>query len=366
VSATTTDSFVGGSLCKIIASGDTIIKHYSGPIARGKEKLIREYEWFQSVAPDVVTQYPSLFPKVIAFISDTEHGETQLHLSRIPRNTLSKSILNGTLTNSQLNIAINEALKLLINVVYRMRKDRVSPQKGYRFFHAERISLARKYLRRLPYMQPILDASEIIVNGITCPSINQFLVWLDAKNGEIFTSENLLAFHGNFHLDNILHTPSTLVPNDQSISFIDPRGELLGFSHYDYSKILITLEAYYDEIHYDKYSIIGKARGNAYELALAVDCSCNDAYLTGLRCLAGYLETFADVENIATSKFLKAVYVSECIHILSFSFYHAYNPGANPNRIRAYMAIWALLCRRLFAYIDNGSEAIATGRLSLF
>lgn len=358
-------SLAGGSLCEVLAEGGTIIKRYRGPIARGKEKLIREYEWFKAIDPKIALKYPTLFPKALKLLSNTEHGETELHLSRLPRPTLSKAILNREINGNDAAAALSGALDLLIKVVYTMRQGNTDPVKGYRSYHAERIALARKHLRRLPYMQPILDASELVVNGAVCPSLNQFLAWLDAKNTEVFVSSRLCAFHGNFHLDNILYDSQSKDLLDQQLSFIDPRGELLGFAHYDFSKVLITLEGYYDEIHYEQCRVVGKVRGNAYELNLEVSKDYDAVYSAGLEVLLSRLSAFANVEGVSPSTFVRMVLASECVHILSFAFYHAYNPGAIPNRIRAYIAVWALLCRRLFARLDAGSIALPNIRLPL-
>ncbi len=362
---TVIDSLAGGSLCEVLAVGDTVVKRYRGPIARGKEKLIREHEWLCAVPTDVARCYPTLFPRPVKLISNAERGQTELHLTKLNRPTLSKAILSAQLTNVDVAAALQSAFDLLINVVYPMRRGSIESAKGYRSFHADRIALARKYLRRLPYMQPILDANEIIVNEVPCPSLNQFLTWLDAKNTEIFISRQLCAFHGNFHLDNILYDQSSSDPLSQRLSFIDPRGEMLGFPHYDFSKVLITLEAYYDEIHYGKCAVLGKLRGSAYELQITIASDYDEVYVTGLKVLGQQLQTFAHIEGVNPEQFVRMVLLSECIHILSFCFYHAYNPGTVPNRIRAYVAIWALLCRRLLDGIDSGIMSFSDCRILL-
>jgi hypothetical protein len=222
----------------------------------------------------------------------------------------------------------------------------------YAKYHSQRLSLARKYLRRLPYLAPILDASGILVNGIHCPSVNQFLAWLDTYSTKIFLSGRAVAMHGNFHLDNIL-IDKTQSPSKQDVTFIDPRGDFLGSPHYDIAKLLITLEAYYDEIHYDGASVKLRQIGRFCEVGLEVDESCSPIYTQCLLAIKDYLPKFAAIEGLSSSQLLFAIYTCQCIHILSFCFYHAYRIDASPSRIKAFLAIFALLVRRLFQMWDN-------------
>lgn len=342
------DDFTGGSLNDIIALEDHIIKKYTGSINRGSEKLRAEREWLIAVPTNLREKLPLLFPKIIDFKAEPNLNSTELHVSRIPRISLSKAILYGLITPEKARLFLDTSLKVLLNELYPIRNDKIQPIMGYNLYHSKRLALARKYLRRLPYMLPILNAARITVNGISCPSINRFLSWLDSNARRIFVSRTLVAVHGNFHPDNILIDINRDNPSNFDISFVDPRGDLVGYPHYDIAKLLITLEGYYDEIHYERYDIDTKVRGNSYDLNLQINEQMSSHHQNCLLSVIKWIDEFTKSEKVTIPQFLWSVYTAECIHILSFCFYHAYGPNAEPNRIRAFIAIFALLAQRLF------------------
>lgn len=359
------DDFTGGSLSEVDALEDRIIKRYSGSIDRGSEKLHNEYKWLCAIPTSLMEEMPLIFPKAIRF--NIEQGKmcTELHISRLHRLSLSKAILKDLITADRTRAFFKTSLDVLINKVYSMRNGVVEPDSGYSQYHSSRITLAKKYLRRLPYMEPILNAASITVNGTTCPSINQFLSWLDDTCHKIFLSTTLLSIHGNYHLDNILvDWENSASPN--TITFIDPRGDLLGYPHYDIGKLLITLEGYYDEIHYGYYELTARRKGNSYDISLQIDERHNPHYEMCLRELNGWLDKFSEVEKVQKRNFQWMILTTECIHILSFCFYHAFGPGSEPNRIRAFIAVFALLVKRLFKMWEAGQpDELQENRLSL-
>jgi len=339
--------FAGGSLCEVVALQDSIIKRYSGNIQRGSDKLRQEYEWLSQVPSWITEKYPLLFPRPLHFSRSAEHNQTELHISRIPRLSLTKAIIGDKLTPDRAAAFLRVALDLLVDTVYGMRADTIPADAGYRHFHSNRIALARKYLRRLPYLDPILGAANIIVNDIVCPSVNQFLTWLDTNHTSIFVSNTVISVHGNFHLDNILVDPE-LQPKNKVVSFIDPRGDLLGFPHYDLAKLLITLEGYYDELHYGAYELYSEQHGNSFQISIKPEKLLDTHYVECLLASRSWLSQFAEVEHVSITQMLWLIYVVECIHILSFCFYHAYGPEPIPNKIRAFIAMFAIMARRLF------------------
>lgn len=341
------DDFAGGSLNDVIALDDRIIKRYSGPISRGSDKLHAERQWLLSIPLKLNDELPLLFPKLLHFKDEPRLRLTEIHVSRIPRISLSKAILRHLITPDKALSFLKVSLDVLMNELYPIRSSIIRPRRGYIQYHSNRLALARKYLRRLPYMEPILNAAKITVNGIICPSINQFLSWLDANAHKIFISETVMAIHGNFHLDNILIDIKNC-PNSHNVSFVDPRGDLLGYPHYDIAKLLITLEGYYDEIHYGGYTLDPKIRGNSYDIVLQVNEQASFHYQNCLQNVTEQIKEFAKAERVTMPQFLWLIYTTECIHILSFCFYHAYRLDTDPNRIRAFVAIFALLVRRLF------------------
>ena len=344
------DEFAGGSLNDVVALEDRIIKKYSGQIDRGFEKLHAEYQWFLKIPPKLTKELPYLFPQVLDFKYNEQSVE--LHMSRILRIALSKAILQGIISPDKAQSFLDISFDTLLNRIYTIRQGTIIAKIGYIQYHSNRLALARKYLRKLPYMYPILNSAEIIVNGISCPSINQFLSWLDLNAKEIFISEKVKSIHGNFHLDNILIDLNGN-PNYDKITFIDPRGDLLGYPHYDIGKLLITLEGYYDEIHYGGYKVKSKIRGNSYDIDLEINQEKSYHYQNCIKSIVSRIDEFSKVEGVSIPEFLWLIYTTECIHILSFCFYHAYRLDTKPDRIQAFIAVFALLARRLLTMWDD-------------
>ena len=349
--------FAGGSLNDVIALDDRVIKRYTGQIDRGHEKLRKEKKWLLTLPESFKEKYPLAFPPVLDFIDEPNNCLTELHIQRVNRTSLSKAILRGKVDSKVASKCIDISLNFLIKKLYNIRTEKISSKRLYSNYHSQRLALARKYLRRVPYLSPLLDAAIIRVNGIDCPSINSFLSWLDTHASDIFISSNLYSIHGNFHPDNILIDFGSKLSFD-NITFVDPRGDLVGPPHYDFSKLYITLEAYYDEIHYDYYELTSKKIGRCYEININIEDNHSDEYKECILVANEYLNDYAKLENIDIERFVIEFNAVECIHILSFCFYHAYRIDTSPSRIKAFFAIFALLARRLFNIWENPSEIV--------
>jgi hypothetical protein len=358
--------FRGGSLNDIIVCENKIIKSYKGNIDRGFEKLRKENDWLNKIGHILLDKFPCSLPQVIDFVDNEEKGITELHLERLPRQSFTKLILlENDLDIGTFEKKLDITLTFLIENLYPIKKENMPPYDIYKTYHANRLALARRYFRTIPYISPILDASSLNINNISCPSVNEFLAWLDAKAKDIFTTSNLYTYHGNFHLDNVLISKTPIFDTD-AITFIDPRGDMLGPAHYDYSKILISLEGYYDEIHYEKFNLDFSKKGKIFSMNIEIDDEKKDYYIRGLSVLLKYLDKFAELESVDRKKFIIATYTSACIHILSFIFYHAYRETTPPNRIRAFFCLYALFAKKLIdMYNSDISIEIPDKRLKI-
>ena len=358
--------FRGGSLNEICVCENKIIKSYKGNIDRGFEKLRKENDWLNKISRILKDKFPYSLPLVLDFIDDKEKNLTELHLERLQRQSFTKLILlDNDLDISVFEKKLDITLTFLIENLYPIKKENMPPYDIYVLYHANRLALARRYFRTIPYISPILDATSLQINNISCPSVNEFLVWLDAKAKDIFTGSNLYTYHGNFHLDNVLISKEPDF-DINAITFIDPRGDMLGPAHYDYSKILISLEGYYDEIHYEKFNLDYTKKGRIFSMNIEIDDDKKDYYIKGLNILLKYLDKFSELENVDKEKFIIATYTSACVHILSFIFYHAYRETTPPNRIRAFFCLYALFAKKLMDMYNNGvSIEIPNNRLQI-
>lgn len=347
--------FKGGSLNDIQVCDDRIIKSYKGNVDRGFEKLRKENAWLNQIGNILKKDFPYSLPRVLDFIDDTEKGITELHIEKLQRQSFTKLILLGKDLNISLfRKKLDITLQLLIENLYPLKVGCMNPYEIYKFYHANRLALARRYFKTIPYLSPILSATSLRINNKPCPSVNEFLSWLDAKAKDIFLTSNLYTIHGNFHLDNVLISEEPLFTKNE-ITFIDPRGDFLGPAHYDFAKIIISLEGYYDEIHYGKFKTDHKKSGKIFSMNIEIDDSKNEYYLEGLEALISNLNRFSSLEKVNEKSFIITIYTVACIHILSFIFYHAYRETTPPDRIRAFFGLYALFAERLFSMYNGHS-----------
>lgn len=361
----TSTAFKGGSLNSVNLENDTVIKSYDGPIPRGAEKLKKEADWLRAIPKTLKEKFPRCFPNVVEF-SESERGgrfQARLAIELLPRTSITKTLLSNRGTDSV--SAFQDALAFTLEELYPLEISD-SPKGYFQQVHANRISLARKFLRRLPYLQPILEASTIVVNGIETPTLNRFLSWLDSRGPELFNDGSFIKFHGNFHFDNILVDYSA--PQGKArVSLIDPRGEFLGPPHYDLSKMLITLAGYYDEVHYGLYHLEHNRHGRRYEFTINIDTTYfQEAYTSMLANLPPVFDAYMNLENSSDhAKYTERIVASQLIHILSFCFYHAYGTEPLPDKVRAFLAIFFLKLKLFFDNLENLDFQLFANRLEL-
>ncbi|WP_158887207.1 phosphotransferase [Amycolatopsis anabasis] len=337
----------GGSINEIRFGEDTVVKSYSGPIARGYQKLREEYYWLSSLPAELV----SSFTKPVLYTDAADPHVVELHLVREPKVAVAKGILRGQLCATQTGQIVQHALRFLTERLYPLRGGPESSGAIYRRYHGGRLALAVEHLRKHPVIGGIIEAKELTVNGLTCPPVSVFLSWLEDRHEQYFAPSRMVAMHGDTHLDNIL--TSTGWDTAPELTFIDPRGDLVGPPHYDFAKLLKALEGHYDVIHYGRCAVGQRQSGCRTELYLEVDRSFDRHYARGLEAALAEVPAYADAEGVCVEDFIRATLVAECAHVLSFSFYHAYAPEPDVDRVRAYLAIFALMARRLTTGQDH-------------
>lgn len=344
--------FLGGSLAEIVPFPDRILKKYNGTISRGTEKIINEYKWLE-LLPAELKGTSLIFPDVLSFSQNVEMSNAELYISRIPRYTLAKSILQQVISTKDVRERLDKALNVLFHQIYTLRQGQISPQSGFVHFHRDRINLALKHLLTLDYFREIFDAHTVIVNSTPCPTIPEFLSWLDEKKDKIFTTQNLYSIHGNLQFDNIL-----IEPNDKSaVSFIDPRGDMLGFPHYDFAKLLTSIESYYHEIHNGLFQLQSIMSSTQYVIDLSIDQSFSFYYSECFDVMNDWLPIYANLEGAEIFDYIHIINVVHCIHILSFCFYHAFRAEKHPDNIKAYIGVFSLLARRIMKDFENVHKA---------
>ncbi len=339
--------FYGTSLSSIDIGENKVIKRYSGKIYRGFEKLRNEKIWLEKLPTSLKTQFSLCVPEILKYI-ETENL-VELHLSLIPRTSLTKGILKGNIDNGQALSFMDHAIALLTENIYPIRNTISSGDAIFQQYHSSRLFFANYYLQKLPFIHDIFSAKRIIINDMECPPIFEVLNHIQSRSSIYFTGSRLVAFHGNLHLDNILASSSE-TPSKDEVTLIDPRGELVGPSHYDFSKLLLTLEGYYDEISYNGFRIDSFTKTDGVKIDFDINTENSELYEGCLRALMSKLKYFSELENTSEEQFYLSVMVSEWVHVFSFLFYHYNKEPEREDKIIAFIAILALLGNRLLGF----------------
>lgn len=342
--------FYGTSLSSIDVDENKVIKRYSGDIYRGFEKLRNEKIWLEKIHDNIKYQFPLAVPDILEF-KETEKL-IELYLSFIPRPSLTKEILKGNIDILQAVSFMETAISLLTENIYPIRKSISNGDTIFQQYHSSRLYFANHYLQRLNFVNQIFSANQITVNDIECPSIFEIVSHLNNYSSRYFTESCLVSFHGNLHLDNIL-VSSKDTPKKENVTFIDPRGELIGPPHYDFSKLLLTLEGYYDEISYNGFQINYYSNSNEIKIDFNINTEYSEVYENCLKSLMLRLKYFSEIENTSEEQFYLSIMASEWVHVFSFLFYHYNKEPENKNKIVAFIAILALLGRRLMSFTNS-------------
>lgn len=334
-------SLLGGSLCEVSDVGPLIHKYYKGDISRGHEKIFKEYIWYQLVPDLVRAMYPQILP--VAYLGvvrstsvaddDSLRPQTSLYMQKFERRTLSKLVLVGAIEHTEAVAWLQQALRLLFKVVYPMRS-RFGVKNLYEKYHQPRLELAFQGLAQVSRFSSFFEKEDIIVNGQEVPSLRTFLSWVEQDRiKNLLEASCLVAMHGNLHPDNILVADQE-APSSGGITFIDPRGDLLGPLYYDSSKLMTSLHSHYDEIHYGAYST---RRIGSREYQIEVSCDFDDIYSAMLEVLADSLTDWAIYSCEDFRRFVQATVICEAIHTASFSFYHLNRIRPDIDRVEAFL-----------------------------
>lgn len=341
--------FYGTSLSLIDVGENKVIKKYTGDIYRGYEKLRNEKLWLEKIPARIKKQYPFCVPDILSFHESEK--KIELHLSLIPRIALTKGILKGKIDNQQAVLFMENAISLLTEIIYPTRNTRSSSDAIFQQYHSSRLFFANFHLQKISFVHDIFSANKIIVNGIECPSIFEVVNQISTRSSIYFQESCLVAFHGNLHFDNILVNINDSLSIDK-VTLIDPRGDLIGPPHYDFSKLLLTLEGYYDEISYNGFRINNFTNSTEVEIDIDINTEYSEIYKGCLKTLMLKLKLFSEIENISEEQFYLSSMVSEWVHVFSFLFYHYNKEPENINKILAFIAILALLGRRLMTLTE--------------
>lgn len=341
----------GGSLAYVRDKGTLFEKHYSGPLLRGHQKLELEHEWYKAVTSLAYGRYPNLFPQT--FLGELDHeSKSSLFIEKLPGVTITKLALQQQLSVPRAEIWFDIATHLLVDVIHPLRMS-FGIDAPLEKHYWRRLELAEPSLRNTPELNFLFAEPDIYINGIKSPSLGRLIRLLTStKSKSILSSSQQVAIHGNFHLDNILishHGP----PSPATVSFIDPRGDLLGPASYDIAKLMTTLHAYYDEIHYDHYLMSVSTVGMQTQVDLKISPAVNELYSRLLGRMKDMIGYYASMSRKSYDQFLHEIVIGELIHIISFTYYHLNRLDFQLSRVKAYCVVACLLGRSVESILDG-------------
>lgn len=229
----------GGSLSKVFRYNDIVIKMYDGTDDRGYVKLKKEAEYLNKL-PANIKQF---FPQVLDIVESTSIFAFSINYYQNLQSLTNICFENGNIDR------IWEILKLILDFcgkeMYSKTSGKLMDEQIYetQFARAKR---SIEILKCIPQYERLISSIELKLNGEKLTNASALIDTLekDPRTFELFESDKLTLFHGNFHLDNILTDLEDFI-------LIDPRGDLLGYRDYDVSKMFCHLYMRYDEIHRD-------------------------------------------------------------------------------------------------------------------
>ena len=352
------DRLAGGSLCDLSLRGGLIHKRYAGPIERGHEKLIREQAWFEMVPIALRNTGSPLFPSTSLKLGGRgRRRTTTLLVETLDRETMTKAILAGRVDRRRAAGWFRAALDVLFGKIYGMRTARV--RNGLAEGNQrQRLALATAGLRSSTSLGDLFGRETIEINGRALAGLPHLLQWASSDTtAALLTQPRLFAIHGNLHFDNILIDPDR-APHPSLVSFIDPRGDLLGALYYDLAKVMTSAHSHYDEIHYNLYTL-GRPGPGRYELHLRPDHE--PMYAALLEVATASAARFARYCGQEPDDFVRACLACEVIHTYSLAFYHLKRRHPDLRRVTAYLLIACLLFDKATKWIEQDRPAGAYG-----
>ncbi len=350
------DHLVGGSMSDIRETATWIVKSYSGGLARGHQKLIEEHRWLSSLPRAIHQRSGILFPDS-RIVVDSSSAKTELYIRKLPKITISKAIHCNAIDAVQAGEWADCALGLLFAQVYPIRSANTSKNEIV-IQHARRLAFARGVFEKNLRFSNLCNKDYIVINGLTVMGLNNIEEQLLNKFSHFLRPGMTFAIHGNLHFDNILIEPDAS-PHHDAITFIDPRGDLLGPLHYDSAKLMTSAHSYYDEIHYGYFEISRTENG---EYLFSVRPYQEQSYKTLLEVGRARIIDYAALDKVTVDEMLSATLVCEALHTFSFAAYHASRTSPNHDRVEAYLLIAALLADKAMRFA--GTPAIAEAYVS--
>lgn len=323
----------GGSLSHLTVKGDRVIKSYSGNDPRGFEKIEREIAFLQSL-PRHLKRY---FPEILEIKKTTaEISYTMPYYKNM--NSISKHLLNGTLTEVSAFNILKDVLGFMESEIYSLNKSKSS----LLYVHETQFRRVRKslgILRKIHEFSDVVQAETVTLNNQTLANPSKLLDIIERRDGciSLLKPENLSLFHGNFHLDNIL-------TDSKNFILIDPRGELQGSQDYDDAKLLTALHGRYDEVHY---GLFGLDQNKLNYTLRFTNPEIGRKYDSLLKEWLGY--KLAKMDSIG-EEWLKKMLLMESFHMLSLSSYHARKSGYSKERV---ISFYLTGLKMLNDFMDN-------------
>jgi hypothetical protein len=234
---------------------------------RNQEKLLQEINYYNRLPKELTVYFPRMLESRLG-------KDVSYTIEYYGYKTLSEYLVFYEVPKTVWHQVLVKILS--IHKAFRSRAEQeVEPERVYDFYW-NKTEKRLNERARLTAILPLLDADEVVINGMAHPGWQACRPAIQARIRHMADRCTTSVIHGDLCCGNILYDPRTSL-----IKFIDPRGDFFeegchGDPRYDMAKLLHSFHGGYDFILHEMYqlSVLGESR---YDLALLRSDSARDA-----------------------------------------------------------------------------------------
>lgn len=234
---------------------------------RNREKLLQEINYYNRLPKELTVYFPRMLESRLG-------KDVSYTIEYYGYKTLSEYLVFY-----QVPKAVWRQVLVKILAIHKAFTSRVEggvdPERAYAFYW-KKTEQRLGERSRLAAILPLLDAGEIVINGVRHAGWRACRATIQRRIRRIADRCTTTVIHGDLCCGNILYDPRTSL-----IKFIDPRGEFFeegchGDPRYDMAKLLHSFHGGYDFILHEMYHLEQVADGG-FEMALLRSDSARDA-----------------------------------------------------------------------------------------
>lgn len=319
---------VGGSYAQLQTY--TVVRKQADK--KGKDKLVNEIKWLQSVPKNLQHRFTSITRHQI------EEDSAWFEMQYYSHPCLRDLILDGRVNSDRVIAHVRAVMDFMVHEVYVRTTEENEGGWIWRK-HIDRVNQRLLETKdEAPIFESWLMADELLINGKPYKNIPLLMKELCERPQLLdrLEPETLRMVHGDLHFQNILVSPE----NPSDFVLVDPRGELSGSDlYYDLGKLLHSCNGIYDIVHTDQFALLWNS--GTEDATIEVDFS----YTVDTDVLATYaevreklLDLLEEYELIAQDDDWKLkMFFAEAMHFSSLMPFHLAHDGFEERALAMYV-----------------------------